>query len=239
IRSGGQWLVKGPAHDDRKPSLAMKEGQDGRVLLYCHAGCPESRILAALGLTEADRLPAGREAGPLGGIDAGDDYPGEKRGLLYQVVRYTPKNFRQRRPDGKGGWIWNVEGARRVLYRLPELNGCEEVVICEGEKDVDALWAAGIPATCNVGGAGKWGDDYTAQLKAAGVRRVRVIPDNDVPGRDHTDQATRSCLAAGLDARIVTLPGVPEKGDASDYLAAHPASDLRDLLTAAPIYVRE
>jgi hypothetical protein len=43
------------------------------------------------------------------------------QGLLYQVVRFAPKDFRQRRPDGPGGWTWNLKGVRRVLYRLFEL----------------------------------------------------------------------------------------------------------------------
>ncbi|MBA7632893.1 hypothetical protein ES703_40449 [subsurface metagenome] len=49
------------------------------------------------------------------------DYRDESGELLYQVVRYEPKDFRQRRPDGKGGWIWNLNNTRRVLYRLQEL----------------------------------------------------------------------------------------------------------------------
>ena len=40
--------------------------------------------------------------------------------LLYQVVRYEPKDFRQRRPDGNGGWIWKL-GDKRIIYRWPEI----------------------------------------------------------------------------------------------------------------------
>ena len=49
------------------------------------------------------------------------DYTDESGNLLYQTCRYQPKDFRQRRPDGKGGWINNLQGVRRVLYRLPEV----------------------------------------------------------------------------------------------------------------------
>jgi len=61
------------------------------------------------------------------------DYTNEAGDLLFQVVRYEPKDFRQRRPDGKGGWVWHLEcdakckcnpklpPTRRVLYKLPEL----------------------------------------------------------------------------------------------------------------------
>jgi hypothetical protein len=47
------------------------------------------------------------------------DYTDEAGKLLFQTVRYQPKDFAQRQPDGKGGWIWNLKGARRVLYRQP------------------------------------------------------------------------------------------------------------------------
>ena len=49
------------------------------------------------------------------------DYESEFGELLYQGVRFMPKGFSQRRPDGEGGWIWNLEGVERVPYRLPEL----------------------------------------------------------------------------------------------------------------------
>ncbi|MFL5337462.1 MAG: hypothetical protein ACJ8H8_30885 [Geminicoccaceae bacterium] len=49
------------------------------------------------------------------------DYRDEVGGLLFQVVRYEPKAFRQRRPNGLGQWVWNLDGIERVPYRLPEL----------------------------------------------------------------------------------------------------------------------
>ena len=39
-----------PAHDDRTPSLSVRAGTDGRVLLLCRAGCPTERVLEAIGL---------------------------------------------------------------------------------------------------------------------------------------------------------------------------------------------
>ena len=49
------------------------------------------------------------------------DYADENGQLMFQCVRHEPKDFSQRRPDGHGGWIWNLEGVRRVLFRLPHL----------------------------------------------------------------------------------------------------------------------
>jgi hypothetical protein len=51
------------------------------------------------------------------GIAATYDYRDENGALLFQVVRKVPKKFVQRRPNGSGGWIWNLDGVRRVLYR--------------------------------------------------------------------------------------------------------------------------
>ncbi len=106
--------------------------------------------------------------------------------LLFQAVRYDPKDFRQRQPDGKGSWIWNLKGVELVLFRLPEIlhavaNGTP-VFICEGEKDVLAIVQRSFDATCNPMGAGKWRDSYTKTLRDADVY---IIADKDDAGRNH------------------------------------------------------
>ena len=53
-RSGKLWKAKCPAHDDQTPSLSISEGNDGRALVKCHAGCATDDVLAAIGLTAAD-----------------------------------------------------------------------------------------------------------------------------------------------------------------------------------------
>jgi putative DNA primase/helicase len=233
LKTDGQWLVRCPGHDDRKASLAVREGDGGRIVLFCHAGCTIDRILESMQLRASD-LFAKPSTGNGRREVAAYDYRDVDGSLLCQSVRYEPKDFRQRRPDGQGGWIWNLKGVPRVVYRLPELYGKDAVVVVEGEKDVDACWAAGIPATCNISGAGKWRTEYAQQLIAAGVKRIRIIPDNDRAGLEHADMVAQSCSDAGLDARIVALPSMAEKADVSDYLAAHAKQDLIALLKAAP-----
>ncbi len=97
------------------------------------------------------------------------DYQDETGDILFQTVRYAPKDFRQRRPYGKGGWIWNLQGVRLVLYRLPQIVEADTVLIVEGEKDVDAAYQLGLPsgyaATTSPMGAGKWKATYSEQLK--------------------------------------------------------------------------
>jgi hypothetical protein len=56
-RSGKGWIAKCPAHDDRKPSLSIDEGSDGRALIRCHAGCDNTAILASLGMKPRDLFP--------------------------------------------------------------------------------------------------------------------------------------------------------------------------------------
>lgn len=53
-RNADGWVSECPAHEDRSPSLSVREGEDGRILVHCHAGCTPAEVVAALGLTMAD-----------------------------------------------------------------------------------------------------------------------------------------------------------------------------------------
>jgi hypothetical protein len=148
------------------------------------------------------------------------DYHDEHGGLLFQVVRFQPKDFRQRRPDGKGGWVWSLNGVPRVLYRLPELAAAPKdrpVFVVEGEKDADALVALGLLATTAPLGANKWRPEYSEALRG---RPVFILPDNDDPGRAHAAAVRDALRGVAESITIVELPGLPEKGDVSDWLAA-------------------
>lgn len=176
----------------------------------------------------------------LGDIDRTYNYLGPDGNLVLQVVRYrNPKDFRQRRPDpGKPGrWVWNIKGVDPVPYRLPELAAADPgkwVMVPEGEKDVDRLVSFGQVATCNPQGAGKWKDQYSRWF---GGRRVAILPDNDQVGRDHAQQVARSLAGIAAEVRVVELPGVPEKGDVSDYLdRLHSLEDLLALVEMAPAW---
>ena len=132
------------------------------------------------------------------------DYCDEDGDLLYQAVRFMPKDFMQRRPDGKGGWIWNMQNVRRILYRLPELREHPDlpVWIPEGEKDVEALRVEDSlrPAT-------SWGlaSGGPSTAKTCG-RVVCVLPDNDEPGRKHARQVAEALQGVAESVRIVQLP---------------------------------
>ena len=138
--------------------------------------------------------------------------------LAYQVVRMEPKTFRQRKPDGHGGWDWKVKGTTMVPYRLPELiTSTGTVFIAEGEKDVDRLRSIGLTATCNPGGAGKWPASLNPYFRG---RHVVILPDNDHAGREHAEIVTKALSGTAKTIRTLDLPDLPAKGDVSDWLDA-------------------
>lgn len=213
--TGRSWQC--PAHDDNAPSLSVGRGSKGAdVVLHCHAGCPTEDVVAALGLTLADLYDEPREKRNDRPVKVAEyPYCDENGVLLYTVVRYAPKTFRQYAADGTP----SIKGVRRVPYRLPQVRAEAAaggtVLVVEGEKDVDNLAAAGVVATCNSGGAGKWTDDHTRHLRGAG--EIVVVADRDEPGRAHAAQVADSLQRAGIRYRVVE-PGAGK--DISDHLAA-------------------
>jgi Protein of unknown function (DUF3987) len=214
-------------------------------------------------LIEEGFLP-GREAKPeRARIVKAYPYHDESGELLFEVVRFEPKDFRQRRPDGTrpDGWNWSTRGVRPVPYRLPELSEAlglgKAVYIVEGEKDADRLWALGVPATTNAGGAGKWRHELTEFFAGA---EVVVIPDRDpqkthpktgepmfhpdgrpiLPGQDH-GEAIAHALSAVARVKLLDLsvdwPEMPLKGDVSNWLdAGGTASALYELAERQPVW---
>lgn len=153
-------------------------------------------------------------------FEATYDYRDEGGRLLYQVVRKPGKEFRQRRPDGADGWLWQLEGVRRVIYRLPQVIAASAdvpVYIVEGEKDVDNLVAKGYVATCNSGGAGKWNPVVGLAQDVLRGRDVIVVADADDVGRLHAATVARSLDGSARSVRVVEP--TPHK-DVSDLLAA-------------------
>jgi len=209
-----------PAHDDRNASLSVGIGDDERILMHCHAGCQTPDVLAALGLEPRDLFADSRHSNGNGRPKtlATYDYQDEHGTLVYQVVRLQPKAFRQRRPDGNGGWIWKLDGVRRVLYRLPLVNEAvksgKPIWVVEGEKDVAALERAGEVATCNPGGAGKWRPEYAEALRGA---QVTIIADKDAAGLEHARDVAHALQNV---ADTIQISEAAEGKDAADHLAA-------------------
>jgi len=202
-RNGTGWMALCPAHSDKNPSLSLIE-RNGKVFLKCFAGCSSEAVYTALGIELRELFP-GNAAAPR--IVAEYDYQDENGKLLFQVVRLEPKTFRQRQPEGNGAWRWNLNGTRRVLYRLQEVLTGKSVVVCEGEKDCETARELGILATCNAGGAGNWRDEYSESLLG---KKVIIIADADEPGRKHAQQIASSLEGKAESLKLLELPGAKD-----------------------------
>ncbi len=232
VRKGNAgWEAFCPAHEDRhKRSLSIHVASDGKVLLKCHRGCETAAIVKAIGLSMGDLFPQRDQ--PKKKEVATYRYCDADGNELYEVVRYEPKDFKQRRPDG----TWGLNGTQRVLYRLPQLVHSPEraVFIVEGEKDVDRLIEFGLLATCNPGGVGKWRSEFSDCLRD---RVVYIVGDNDEPGRRHGQEVARSLYGQAKAVHVMELPGLPEKGDVSDWLdVGHTIEELKTAAKATPLW---
>lgn len=240
----GRLSVRCPAHEDNTPSLTVWVDVRGKAAFNCHAGCGHTQIVNALPTDVRSRIettwktgttaqvvvlrpthtpaPATTPTQPT--IEAEYPYIGEDgQTVHYLVRRFTGKNYRQFHKvadkilAGRGP-------APLIPYRLPDvlaaIRAGDPIYIVEGEKDADTLAALGLTATCNVGGAGKWVDDYDQWFTNA--KTIYILPDNDKPGREHGRQ-----IAEHLpQATIVNLPNLPEKGDVTDWLQTHTIDEL-------------
>jgi 5S rRNA maturation endonuclease (ribonuclease M5) len=160
--------------------------------------------------------------------------------LVFEKLRYPGKPFVQRKPSGKNGWEYKLGDCEKPLYRLPEVLVANEIIVCEGEKDANNVSAlnlghrdAGVfvAAMTNFDGAGKWREEYAPYFLG---KKVVIFPDNDEPGRKHAEQVARSIFPYAAGVKLVALPGLPEKGDVSDFLKDHSAADVIAEIKRAP-----
>ncbi len=248
--------VRCPFHPDRTASMAIKLRD---AVWMCHAGCggggildferkmfPEGDLQSWWdSITRVCGLEPNRKGQrDLGALVATYDYTDAAGKLVFQKLRYEPKNFNQRAPNGKGGWDYRLTGINKPLYRLPELVTARVVMVAEGEKDADALqgldWKSldsrsspAVAATCNFDGAGpgKWRNDYAPYFAG---KLACIFPDNDEPGKIHAAEVAMSVSRYAHSVKVVELPGLAVHGDVSDYLKEHTASDLIELIKTTP-----
>ena len=233
---GAEWRGPCPIHRGKDDNFAV-EAATGQW--YCHSQCGRGGSLIDLEMelsgadfqhatAELDRIVGRISTNPR--IVNTYDYQDAEGALLFQVVRYEPKDFRQRRPDGRGGWLWKTKGVRQVLYRLPQLQDADNVLVVEGEKDVQSLERLGFTATCNPGGADKWRPGFSKSLKG---KRVVILPDNDRPGQEHARQVAEGVLPYAREVRIVT---VSTGKDATDWINGGATREVIEAaIAAAPV----
>jgi hypothetical protein len=178
-------------------------------------------------------------------------YRDESGELLFEVVRFdtnvSEERFRQRQPDGQGGWSWKTKGVRLVLYRLPELIAAvkagERVLLCEGEKDANTAAQLGYAATTAPGGVNKWRKEYDEVLRGADVV---IVSDNDaqardpktgkpqfhpdgrpvLPGQDYAAKQVRRLRGIAAHVRTIIFP----QKDLSEWAAAKGTREQLDAL---------
>lgn len=153
--------------------------------------------------------------------------------LQYQVLRFEPKTFRQRRPDGQGGWIYNMQDVTALPYNLQGILSRPDktIFIVEGEKCADKLIELGAVATTSHGGAGKWKAELNKFFEG---RRVVILPDADGAGQKHAQVVTSHLIDVAKEIKVVDLPGLSDKQDVYDWLQnGHSPEELRDIVASA------
>lgn len=229
--NGSGWSARCPCrNDDDNPSLSIGEGRDGQVLVTCHRGngCSVDQICDAVHLDLTDLFPPKLDD-PKGSrlhLTNTYSYLDANGELLFQKLRYVDmdsgkKTFRQRKPDGRGGWTYTLGDTPRVLYNLPAvaqaIRDQTPIWVVEGEKDADNLITRGHVATTPPNGAGKWLDIHTDSLADG---HIVVVCDNDEPGRAHANMVVRELKTAGCTVTCYRPPD--EFKDVSDmFVAGH------------------
>lgn len=205
-----------PCHVDKKASLSVGVGNDGKILLYCHANCTTQAILDKLGLSFSD-ISGDREKKP---------FQRKKVIAVYEYtngtrkVRYEPKSFTWEHKSGNK-WESGRGDAPHVLYQAGTPG--DPVYLVEGEKDADNVGKnLGLYAVSPENGAGKgskWLDQYTQELRG---QNVVILPDNDDVGREFMQHVADELLSVAQSVKILDLSKVwsdiPEHGDISDLI---------------------
>ena len=228
-----------PTHNDNEGSLSVSCAENGKVLIHCFAGCSTESILQSLGLQMSD-LFINEKQSTSPKIVATYDYTDETGNFLFQVVRYEPKNFKQRHKDSKGEWVWNIKGVRSVIYHLPEVIKSDMVYWVEGEKDVEALSKLDLVATTSHGGTNNFKPEYADYLTG---KQVIIIPDNDSAGYEYAKQVSHSLISKVKELKCILL----QEKDISDWLdkggnvqtLSSLQQDISVLLNPIPIEVTE
>lgn len=245
-RNGTGWMARCPAHEDRQASLSVTAGDDGRALLYCHAGCNVEAVTGAAGIATADLFEP-RDVSVTRTTSRRREVPPDAPPTLYAIrgadgepvavhVRTdTPEGKRMawRLPDGTSG-LNGTASKDLPLFgseHLPKWDTTRPVIVAEGEKAAVALLEAGFRAVGTVTGAAT--APSVAVLQSLRGHHVALWPDNDDAGRKHMHKLAERLAGIAGSLRVVTWPDAPAHGDAADLLATGAPADVDALLTVA------
>jgi 5S rRNA maturation endonuclease (ribonuclease M5) len=242
-KAGTGWSARCPAHDDRKASLSVSEGDNETALVNCHAGCATEAVLKVVGLTLKDLFPPKgdkatskpkpdgktfataneavleleRRHGKRSALWTYHDAKGEPVGV---VARWYKPSGKDIRPVARHGDGWRISAMPdpRPLYGLHALAAARRVLVVEGEKAAEAARAMGFTTTTSAGGSAA--ASKTDWRPLAG-KEVWILPDNDAPGRKFADTVAGILAKQGAVVKIIDLTGLPEHGDIVDWIDAH------------------
>lgn len=237
------YQCKCPAHDDRKASLTITQGNN-KILLHCHAGCKVNDILSKINLKMSDmydnennnkktlswqkrlELYKNKE------IEATYTYTDKNNKYLYTKVRFKGKEITYGILNKeKDMLVLNLNNTSKQLYNLPNFlkavqNG-ETVYFVEGEKDVETLRRFNMTAT-TCGGVGDWKEEFAEYFKGA---KTIILPDNDKVGIKLAEQVKNDIKKYAFQVKTVIVSS-SDKGDVTDYLTTekHNINELKILV---------
>ncbi len=239
----GGFRARCPAHNgDSDTSLSIKEGEDGRALLTCHASCDLREIVGALGLGVVDLFahnghrPSPAKKAATSKASSAPKANGEKilttdglpdgtyweftapSGEVLYIQRHKREYYRK---VGEDRWKKGLEGISQVLYNLPELidgvRSGSTIYHLEGPKDVEtAREKLGAVATTS-GSVSSWRPEFKSFYAGADVV---IVPDNDGPGHEYAETVARDLMMVARSVKVVDLPGLGEKEDLTDWIEA-------------------
>jgi hypothetical protein len=254
-KRAGKTVLDLARFEQGKPPLAKGERLRGEEFIAAWQYAFDQRWI------DKPPSPKGNGKGDWPPIRATYPYQDENRAVLFEVVRCDTndpdKRFRQRQPDGNGGWVWSIKGVRRVLFRLPEtiamVKAGERLLICEGERDANTAVKLGYAATTAPEGINKWRKEYDEFLRGADLV---IVSDNDqqatdpktgkpqfhpdgrpvLPGQDYAAKLTRRLSRVASRVRMI----IPPVKDLSEWIAAGSTREaLDELIDAAPDQVKQ
>lgn len=222
-----QFSARCPAHNDTNPSLSIGKGQDGKVLLHCHAGCPFEKIKNAIhrrvleqGLTLSEY--AAMKMLPLDYLQTEwrlEDVTWQGRpALALSYIEEAASDAIRRKirlSKDSHDMLWE-EGAGTIPYGLWRLEGDLDVLaITEGESDAQTLAFHDVPVL-GISGAKGWKPEFAEYQQVKNARRILLVPDRDNAGNEFVRKVARDIP----NKNLVVVP-LPTK-DVSELHLEHP-----------------
>ena len=203
----GYYLAKCPAHDDKTASLSVREGDNGKPLVSCFAGCEGHKVVEAFkqqGVWPKSEKPKARRKEPAQ-VDQVYKYYYENGSPAYEKVRYVPKDFRWRKKVN-GEYAYSIKDTPRTIYNINAvlaLKGTTKpLIFVEGEKDVDTLTRLGFVGTTVGAVSNAWEKEFNKYIKDL---NVILIPDCDPQGFSYVQKVGKVMGSEPRSLRVLDL----------------------------------